>query len=271
MGKTLVDKLSPALEKMKWPENESISQLGVQAYQVGLDKVDEYQDNPETLKSALRIFQSGDSRPYAFAGVAFLLVRVSREKDGSYYSKGLDQALSWLEKAQDTEPDLIDINMIEALIYIYNGRFEDARMILDYLQSIDPSNYFVARAEIAYWMEKKTLDKTVFWYGQAIQAADTVPRALRLRSQLGDCYLDFGRNEDAVRVLKEAVHFSKENPWLWHKLSVAYFREDDLQEAVRCNKRALALKDFPEARGMEAKLNEQLGSGSLANRLLGRS
>jgi len=270
MGKTLVDKLSPALEKMKWPENESITQLGLHAYQVGLDKVDEYQNNPETLKSALRIFQSGDSRPYAFAGVAFLLVRVSREKDGSYYSKGLDQAFNWLEKAQDTEPDLIDINMIEALIYIYNGRFEDARTILDYLLSIDPGNFYVARAEIAFWKENKKLDRTVFWFGQAIQAAETVPRALRLRSQLGDCYLDFGRNEDAVRVLKEAVHFSKENPWLWNKLSVAYYRQEDLQEALRCNKRALALKDFPEARGMEAKLKEQMGSGSLTRRLFGR-
>ena len=101
MGKIVVDKLSPALQKIKWPENESITQLGLHAYQVGLDKVDEYQDNPETLKSALRIFQSGDSQPYAFAGVAFLLVRVSREKDGSYYSKGLDQALSWLGQAAD--------------------------------------------------------------------------------------------------------------------------------------------------------------------------
>jgi tetratricopeptide (TPR) repeat protein len=270
MGKTLVDKLSPALDKMKWPENESISQLGSQAYQVGLDTVDEYQDNPDTLKSALRIFQSGDSRPYAFAGAAYLLVRVSRERDGSYYSTGLERALRWLEKAQELEPDLLDINMIEALIYIYHGRFEDARIILDYLESIDGANYYVIRAEAAYWMEKKSLEETIFWYGQAIDAAGTVPRALRLRSQLGDCYLEFGRNDDAVRVFKEAVHFSRENPWLWHKLSIAYYRLEDLQEAVRCNKRALTLKDFPEARAMEASLKEQLGTGSLTKRLFGR-
>lgn len=270
MGKTLVDNLAPVLTKMKWPEDESISQLALKAYQVGLDTVDEYQDDPETLKSALRVFRSGGSKPYAFAGVGYLLVRISRENDGSYYSRGLELALKWLEKAQDSQPDLVDINMIEALIYIYNGRFEDARIVLDYLATIDKSNFYVIRAEAAYWLEQKSLDQTILWYGQAIDAAETVPRALRLRSQLGDCYLDFGRNDDAVRVYKEAVHFSKENPWLWHKLSVANFRVEDYDEALRCNKRALALKDFPEARAMEVQLKEHFGTGSLSQRLFGR-
>ncbi len=270
MGRELVNKIIPTLNKTSWQGNEQVTQLGLQAFEVGLESVDEYRGDPAPLTSALRIFHSGDSVPFGYAGVAYVLIRASREDDGNYYQPGLDAAREWLEKAQELAPDTLQINMIEALIYIYGDRFDDARIVLDFLEQIDSRDYYVICAEAAFWRRQKAVNETIFWYGQAIDAAETVPKKLRLRSQLGDCYLDFGMNEEAARSYEEAVHFSKENPWLWHRLSVVNWRMENYEEALRCNKRALELEDFPEAREMERALEERLGTGSLKRRLFGR-
>jgi tetratricopeptide (TPR) repeat protein len=271
MGKVLVEKMLPVLGVTKWPESEEATQLGRQAYFVGLDKVEEFADDPKTLTSALRTFQSGESRPYAYAGVAYSLIRASVERDGTYATEGLDASLSWLEKAQELAPDLLEINMIEAFIYIYGGRFDDARIILDYLEAIDATDYHVLMAEAAYWSQQKKLKETVMWLEKAIAAADTVPRKLRLRVKLGDTYLSYGTDEKALEVYREAVHFAKENPRLWHKMSIANWRLEDYDEAARCNKRALALReDYPEALKMQESLKEKQDTGGLTRRLFGR-
>jgi hypothetical protein len=123
MGQKLVEKMLPALDKMQWPETTAATELGRQAYEVGLDKADQYVNDPKDLASALRTFQTGKSRPYAFAGAAYTLVKASREQNGSYTPAGLAEALTWLEKAQELDPDILEINVVEALIYIYSDRY----------------------------------------------------------------------------------------------------------------------------------------------------
>jgi tetratricopeptide (TPR) repeat protein len=271
MGQKLVEKMLPALDKMQWPETTAATELGRQAYEVGLDKADQYVNDPKDLASALRTFQTGKSRPYAFAGAAYTLVKASREQNGSYTPAGLAEALTWLEKAQELDPDILEINVVEALIYIYSDRFDDARLVLDYLEAIDGHNFYISKAEIVYWQEQGQLEETVSWYEQTIDAAETVPRKLRLRRDLGDCYLRYKQYDKAIQVYTEAIHFAKENPRLWHNISVAYWQMGDYEEAKRCNQQAIKLKsDFPEARKMEEALKEKLDTGRLGRRLFGR-
>jgi tetratricopeptide (TPR) repeat protein len=269
MGRALVEKLLPALDQLKWPTSSEASELGRATYMVGLEKADEYSDDPKPLAAAIRTFVSGQSLPYAFAGAAYTLLKAAREADGSYTQIGLDTALEWLEKAQALAPDSVEINFIEALIYADSGRFEDARLILDYLGGLDPSSYWLATAEIAYWQRQRKLKETVSAYERAIELGDTVPRKLRLRHRLGDFYLGMGQHEKALEVYRELSHFSTHDAQLWHNMSLAYFNLEDYREAVRCNKKALALhQDFHPARLMEVTLRERLGTGAL-RRFLG--
>ena len=271
MGQRLVENMLPALNKMQWPESPTATELGRQTFEIGLDKADEYVSDAKVLAAAVRTFQTGDSRPYAFAGVAYTLIKASREQDGSYSQDGLSEALRWLEKAQDLDPDVLEINVIEVLIYVYGGRFDDARLVLDYLEAIDEHNYYVHRAEIAFWQEQGKLDETVRWYEQTISTAETVPRKLRLRRDLGDCYLRYRQYDKAIQVYGEAIHFAKENPRLWHNMSVAYWQMGNYEEAAHCNKQAIKLQgDFPEARKMESALEEKMDTGGLGRRLFGR-
>jgi len=272
MGQRLVRSMLPAIKKMDWPETTAATELGRQAYEIGLDKADEYVNDPKDLAAALRTFRSGESLPYAFAGVAYTLVKASREGDGTYSDLGLKEALDWLEKAQDLDPDVLEINVVEVLIYICGGRYDDARLVLDYLEAIDDRNYYVLKAEIVYWQQQGRLDEAVGWYEQAINVAETVPRKLRLRHDLGDFYLQQKQYDKAIAVYREAVHFARENPHLWHNMSLAYWQLEDYEEASRSNQQALKLQsDLPEALRMQAALKEKMDTGGLGlGRLFGR-
>jgi len=271
MGQRLVENMLPSIGKMTWPETTAATELGRRAYEIGLDKADDYVNDPKDLAAALRTFRSGESLPYAYAGVAYTLVKASREQDGAHSELGLAEALNWLERAQDLDPDILEINVVEVLIYIYSGRYDDARLVLDYLEAIDDRNYHVLKAEIAYWQQQGRLDEAVRWYEQTINVADTVPQKLRLRRDLGDFYLQQRQYDKAITVYREAIHFARENPRLWHNMSLAYWQIEDYEEANRCNQHALKLQsDFPEALRMESALKEKLDTGGLGRRLFGR-
>ncbi|MCA9933238.1 MAG: hypothetical protein H6662_07445 [Ardenticatenaceae bacterium] len=269
MGKQLLAKLLPSLEKAKWPQNEQATDLGRRTYEIALDNVNTFKDDPKVLAAALRTLQTGDSRPFACAGVAYTLIAASREADGRYATEGLDAAMSWLEKAQETEPDIVDINMVEAFAYIYDGRLDDARLVLDYLQDHDPHSYYLQTAELAYWTACDDLEQIEHWFERAAEEARTVPQRLRLLSHMADAYMKFDRLDDALAKYKEASHFDAENHWLYHHISEIYWQQENYDEASHYNKKALKAQDFPEGRQMEAALKEKSGGTGVLGRLFG--
>ncbi|MEW5986251.1 MAG: tetratricopeptide repeat protein [Chloroflexota bacterium] len=269
MGQQLVEKLVPALEKMEWPAATGLTQAGRLNYGVGLERADDYKGDPKALAAALRVFQTGDSLPYAYAGVAYTLLTAARETDGSYSQASLDAVLQWLEKAQALAPDQVEINFIEALVYVYGRRFREARLVLDYLAGQEADSYYVASAEALFWQRQGQLEEAVKGYEQAMTRAATVPQRLLMRRRLGDCYFENGRLDEAQAIYQEMVMLDKQNPWLWHHLSLIHYRREEYQEAARCNAKALTIMDFPAARQMETAIKKKLEPG-VWGRLFGR-
>ena len=262
MGQALVEKLLPAMAKMSWPEAGSATPQGHSAYLIGLEKLDMYKGDPKELLGAMRTFISGESAPYAYAGAANTLILAAKEKDESYAAAGLESAMDYLERAQATSPDIVEINVTEAYVYIYNGRFEDARLVLDYLHDADIGNFYVARAEVAFWQQQGNVEEAISWTQKAISYADVVPKKLRLKWQLGDFYMQQDMMDEALEVYKEAVHFDRENVNLWYKISFIYFKQENYEEADRYIQKALSIKDFPAGRKLEAALKEKMGKGT---------
>lgn len=270
MSEQLVEKLLLALAKMDWPENPEATEQGRQAYVVGLERLDEYDGDTKFLTAALRTFQSGASLPYAYAGVAYTLVVASREGNGRYAPQGLDEAMKWLEQAQAVAPDILEINVIEALVYTYHGRFDDARLVLDYLEELDPHNYQLLKAEVAYWRRQGDIEQTVHWFNKTAEAADNVPQRLRTRGRLGDYYLEQGMLDDALAVYKEAVHFDNKNVPLWHKISMIHWQQENLDEAEITNQQVLRLQsDYAPAVKLHEALKKKKSEGGRFGRLFG--
>lgn len=266
MGKKLVEKLLPALGKLRWVGAETPTEQGRRTYWVSLEQIDSFRgDDIPTLVGALRTLQTAVSLPFTYAGVAYALLAASQEDGGGYYQEGLEAAMGWLERAQELAPDEVDINMIEGLIYIYNGRLADARLILDYLHQNTPlQSYYLNMAEVAYWRERGDLEQTLAWLEQTEQTAVNVPQRLRLKFKRAECYIEFGQLEEAIEVYREATHFDNENAWLWHSLSLAYLDNNDYKNAKSCNEKALNLRaDFPAAHEVESVLKRKLGSDLL--------
>ena len=260
MGKRLVAQMLPTLRKLKLSDNVEATAAGLRAFEVGRDKVDSYQGNPKVLGEALRVFQTADSLPYQYAGIAYTLLAASEEIDaeGEYDQTGLDAAMDWLEKAQELAPDVTDINVIEPFIYIYSGRFDDARLVLDYLHRHDADNYYLCRAEMAFWQRKGDFEQAIEWSRRAVDAANTVPQRLRVRNIVADLYLEKGDVDNALQTYQEALHFNPENAWLYHKVSVIHLRQEALEEAAQYNARALELQpDLQEALQVRQILREQ--------------
>jgi predicted Zn-dependent protease len=254
MGEQLIKQLIPRLEGMNWPTEAQATQQGQVAYGIGLDKVASYSDDPKTLAEAIRIFQSGGSAPYAYAGVAFVLVAASREGDGSYAETGLEAAMAWLERAQELAPDLVEVNVIEALVYVYNGRFPDARLVLDYLYEQEPDNYHLHLAEVAYWQRQGMVAEAVEAIKIATAMANHPPERLRLRNMLAEIYLEAGQLDEALKLYKEGLHLDPRNPLTWHKLSLVFWEKGNLDEAERANQQALRLGNLPAAQQMAEQI-----------------
>lgn len=254
MGEKLLKQLLPHLEKMHWPVEQGSTAQGQVAYLIGLEKVESYSGDPKTLAEALRIFQSGGSAAYAYAGVAYMLVAASREADRSYAAEGLERAMDWLERAQELLPDDVEVNMIEALVYVYNGRFTDARLILDYLKEQEPDNYHIHLAEMAYWAAQGKATEAITAAKQAARVAATVPQRLRLHTQLAELYLESGQLDEALKLHKELLHLDTRNPLLWHRVSLVYWRMGDFEEADRANQQSLRLGRLPAAEQMADKI-----------------
>lgn len=270
MGKQLVAQMLPTLRKMKLSDNPQTTTAGFKAFEVGRDKVDQYRSDPQILGEALRIFQTADSLPYQYAGIAYTLIAASAEPDGDdkYDQAGLDAAMEWLEKAQELAPDVAEINVIEPFIYTYSGRLDDARLVLDYLHQYHSNNYYLCRAEVAFWQRKGDLEQAIEWSRRAVDAAGTVPQRLRVRNIVADLYLEKGDVENALQTYREAIHFNPENGWLYHKVSLIHLQQEEYQEAAHFNARALELQpDLEEALEVRRALRQE-GEGTTG--ILGR-
>jgi tetratricopeptide (TPR) repeat protein len=270
MSAQLLEKLLPVLEKMDWPQLPEATEQGRQAYMVGLERLDEYDGDVKLLSSALRAFQSGNSKPYACAGVAYTVLVAAQESDGRYPTAGLDESMKWLEQAQNLAPDIVEINVIEALIYTGYGRDEDARLVLDYLQEMDPGNYQLAKAEIAFWRHLGGVEETVHWFNEAAKAADNVPQRLRMRARLADYYFEQHMLDEALTIYKEAIHFDNHNIPLWHKISLIYWQKEDVEEAEKVNQQTLRLQaDYAPAVKLHEAIKARKHEGHRTGRLPG--
>ena len=272
MGKQLVDKMLPALNKVKMPANNTATVLGLKAYEEGVYQVDSSNNSPRKIADALRTFQTGDSQPYLCAGIAYALIAASREADNSYDQNGLQSALDWLEKAQDVAPDRVEINVSETLAYIHLGRLEDARLVLDYLGGQEPSNFYLARAEIVYWRMIGDAEQVEKWYEMADQRAPNGIVKMHLQLELADHLAETKQWERAIEAYRKPIHFNRDNPLPWHKLSLVYWEQNNLEEAERCNQRSLKLGKLPEAIQLMQAIKQKMAEekGGLGKRLFGR-
>jgi tetratricopeptide (TPR) repeat protein len=172
---------------------------------------------------------------------------------------GFEEALRWLEKAQEWEPNLVEINFIEAVLYINSGQMENGRLILDHLVREGPDNYYLCMTEMNYWSRQKNFDKYVSWLQKANKLADTKLRQARTLSTLANLYFDQGQLDHSIKTYRDVVKLTPDDAWAWHNMSYMFLKMQKLKEAELCNQRALEIMDFGAARDIQEKIKQNKG------------
>jgi tetratricopeptide (TPR) repeat protein len=238
------------------------------AYERGLDLVNLYRGHPGVFFQALPEFQATQSAAYAYAGIAFTLVMASSYDGDDIHQHGFEEATKWLEKAQEWEPDRIEINFIEAVLYANLGQYENARLILDHLEALESQNYYLCVAEINYWRRQQHSVKWIQWIERTQKLADTRIRQAFTLNVLAGLYSSQGKYSQSIQAYRHMVRLNPEDALAWHDLSVMLVRMRQFKEAEACNQRALSIADFDAARNVQELIKKKRPGG--LKRLIGR-
>jgi tetratricopeptide (TPR) repeat protein len=261
MGDKFLTYVTDLVNTTSWPEKPFANAKSQYIYEIGLDSVELFRGDPALLIEALRAFYQTDSRPYASAGIAAVLMSASYSHNDVYDESGLLEAQRWLEQAQAIIPDRLEINVLEPRLYIKLKRFHDARIILDYFQSENYEHYHIALTEMAYWIRQNNIEQAQHWYTQAEKLSSTRGRKICALNRLAECYFTNQHHKKAIETYEKLAKLDSNDPWLWHNMSIAYFRMGKYRESDKYNKKALSLMEFGAARNMEKLISKKKPSG----------
>ncbi|MCP4417831.1 MAG: hypothetical protein GY805_14500 [Chloroflexi bacterium] len=257
---TFLEDLLEHIGKMPQPTAHRNSATTRRLYQRGLDTINIYKGRPNSITQGLDIFQATESNAYASAGIAYTLVIISSEND-STNEIGLTEAMKWLEKAQEWEPNSTEINFIEALVYTHSNQYKNARLVLDHIAWEDPNNYYLALAEAEYYKKRLNNDQFFHWLEKANKVANTAARKAFIFNSAAHFFL---RENDFQRAIKNFYQVTKIDPddaWAWHSISWMFVQMEKYEDARLCNQRALSIMDFDAAREIEAQLGQKKKRG----------
>lgn len=259
--KTLVGELEKIIEQAQWPMEHQMTMKSRRIYEEGLDIVNSYRGHPAVFLDGLNAFQATRSTPYAYAGIAFTLtVAASGEDTSKAIKQGLEKAMHWLEKSQYLEPDRLEINFIEATIYMYGKDLRNSRVVLDYLNQQDSrNNYYVCLTEMNYWRKRGLKQQYFQWFQQAMKTADNNRRQAFVLNSLANFYLENRMYEKSIKAFQKVVKLDPNDPWAWHNMSLMFLDMKQLKEAGQCNKVALSIMDFGAARQIEQEIKKNRG------------
>lgn len=260
MSETLSDQLNQFINKANWPQGTALTNQSYSVYEHGIDTLNMYRGQPQVLVDALKIFQSCGVQAYAAAGCAYALMVAAYQSGDSYSATGLEFSRNWLIKAQDAAPGHVEIDFIEAELYIHLGELENARIVLDELTKVTPPHFYVCLTELYYWYTLKDQEQYQHWYEVSLPQATTQFRKICLLSRAAGFFMAMEEWKKVIATYRDLAALDPQDPWLWHNLSLAYYHLERYDKAQQANQQALSIMDFPTAREMEQLLKSQLGS-----------
>jgi len=211
------------------------------------------------LLDALKVFQGCGSRAYAAAGCACALMLSAYESGEEYSAEGLELARPWLVEAQELAPNRVEIDCLEAELYIHLKQNESARAVLDHLNNTAASKHFyLCLSELFYWYTLKDREQYQRWYDLALPHATNKARQICLFSRAAGFFLAIQEWKKVIEIYRSLSTLDPEDPWLWHNLSLAYYHLERYDKAQQANQLALKIMDFPQARQMEEFLKKSL-------------
>ena len=257
----LVADLLEVIAKARWPGTHRTNGSIRAQYAQGLDMVNAFRGDPQIYVHALSQFQAIDSCAYAYAGIAYTLTKVSTQGENQIDPTGYNAALEWLEKAQEWEPNQLEINFIEAVLYIRSGQMENGRLILDHIAPAEPDNYYFCLTEMSYWRRLKRREKEMQWLKQTYEFATSSARQIYVINTLAAYRMKEGDFTSAIKHYHQVVKINPQDAMAWHNMSYMFLELGNVENAGMCNEKALGIMDFHAAREVGKLIQEKKPKG----------
>lgn len=251
--------LASAAEKVNTPPETTITPNALSTYKKGLDRVNNYRGHPAILFQALQLFEESGCEPLFYAGVAYALFAASYVQSITYEKAGLTAAQSWLARAQTIAPDVPEINFIGLFLLLYLGQTAEAHALAQSLTAAEPLGYYVRTALLDYYTIKQDEAKLTATYQEALALAKTIDRRAYLHSRMGRYYMLLKRLPKSLAAYRELAQITPNDPWMWHNMSIIHLARHNYWKALRCNKIALQIMDFGNARHVRQLIYGRIG------------
>lgn len=251
--------IAAAAEKIPTPQETAVTPAALSTYKKGLDRVNNYRGHPAILFQALQLFQESDCEPLFYSGVAYALFAASYQQNITYERAGLAVAQTWLERAQAITPNVPEINFVGVFLLLHLGRLAEARPLIQSLTATEPYGYYVRIALLDYYTVKQDEASLTKTYQETLTLAKTIDRRAYLYNRLGRYYMILKAFPKSLAAYQELAQITPNDPWMWHNMSIIYLTRRNYLQALRCNKIALQIMDFGNARYIRQLIYGRIG------------
>jgi tetratricopeptide (TPR) repeat protein len=262
-----VQEFHKLFEEIPWPGNTEITDHQQEIFQQGMDTLNSYRGDPDTLVEALKYFVGSGSRPYAFAGAANIMAFASFESDDNFDQDGLQEAMGWLKKAQAITTSRQEINVIEASILIRMKREEEARKILDTLLN-QGATFAICSTHVYLCRRKSDISGAESWFERGLNLAQNDVQRLNLLNSMAAAYMMNKSYDKGIDAYEKVLKIAPKDPWAWHNISVMLLRQKKFDRAMTYNQKALSIMNFGAAqevtRLIKKRMAESAAAGSAA-------
>lgn len=245
MGEQQIITLIDTVNQLNRPLHSKATMLSHTLFLDVLERLDQAQSGMQSYDEIFELLETADSQPYIYASFGYIFLNAFKihQFDPLAAKMCLKEATRWIDQAQALESGIIEIDVAEALNYIYADRMKDARMVLDFLMAKDKENLRIYLVEIEYWKKQSDCEALVEWISRAMVLAKSFQQRLRLKYMLGEAYYRKKSYRHAAHHFKGLLKLDKNNCALWHKLSASYFRLGMIDDAIACNRKALEINE----------------------------
>lgn len=244
-------------QQHKEPALSTISNEAQQIYKQGLDKVNEYRGDPRIFSEAIALFEQTGSLPLFYAGIAYVHVVAAYKENIHYDQAELVHAGEWLKKAEEVAGVFFENQIVKLYICIYSRRFDEAKQLLEELEGRHQTDFYLQMAKIDFYAVKENKNQMSHVYQKTLPLALTVTRRAYLQNRVARYLVMFRHFNEAIVVYQELAKLTPGDPWMWHNMSIIHLSKGNLWLARRCNKLALQLMEFSNARFIERKIRER--------------
>jgi tetratricopeptide (TPR) repeat protein len=245
-----IEQLAAQLEP---PPDHAITDDVREHFYAAMDKANMYRGDPQPLVEALRLFWQTPSAPLFYAGVAYVHSLAAYVQNVAYSKVGLNIAREWLQRAQQITPNLTEPLIVQAFISIRDSQYREARQTLERLQTAgaDSFYFFTARMELCSFGSRADREAA---YQIAVARATNESQLVYVHNKAARYCSPFLEDRKALSLYQKILAITPEDPWVWHNMSIIYYRWSNLPKAWKCNKEALRIMDFGNAKSMRKRI-----------------